>query len=162
MAELVGVMIELFIDDVPALFVALSSDGTVNRAGNGNASSGEKDVYIARTDGSLFREMAGLVDSSWLGLAGVYEIPGHVGPHHQLKLSFLCADRPPIGLGFAYRLDTSPPPEFATFVQRAIEVTQPWYDNQRQLVAELVVGPQEDPMTNPKENLRRKRWWKFW
>jgi hypothetical protein len=155
-------MIELSIDDSPALFLALSADGTVNRAGNGKASPGEKDVYIARTDGSLFREMAGLVDSSWLGLAGVYEIPGQVGPYHQLRLSLLCADRPPVALGFAYRVDTSPPPEFATFVQRAIEVTQPWYDNQRQIVAASVVGRKENSRTILRGNPKRKRWWKLW
>ena len=148
--DLLGVGIELSIDGAPALFLALSADGAVNRGGSGKASPVEKDVFIEQTDGRFFREVSSLIDPSWVHQERIQRLPGRVGPRHLLKLSLFYASRPPIVLEIDYRTDSGPPPAVKALVQRAIDVTQPWYDLQRQMVARVDATPE------------RKPWWKFW
>lgn len=151
-SDLLAFAIELKIDEAPALFLALSADGAVNRGGSGKVGSDEKDVFMAQTDGTLYREVSGMIDPSWMEKEGLHRWPGKVGPPHVLKLSFFYPDRAPIVLAFEYRSDLLPPREIYEFVQRAIAVTQPWYDGQREMVARL------DAEAAPAE----KPWWKFW
>jgi hypothetical protein len=148
--ELLAFMIELSIDERPALVLALSKDGAVNRGGSGKAYPVEKDVFIQQTDGSFFRDVVTLFDPSWLDRPGVYVLPGRIGPRHLLKLSFACLGRPPIVLAFDYRQDSAPPPAVQAFVQRALEVTQRWYDQQRGHAARYDASTQKKP------------WWKVW
>jgi hypothetical protein len=148
--ELAAFMIEMSIDGAPALVLVLSADGAVNRGGSGKAGPVEKDVFIEQTDGTFFREVVTAFDPSWLDKAGIYALPGRVGPRHILKLSLLCIGRPPVVLAFDYRLDSGPPPAIQAFIQRALEVTQPWYDRQRQAVARFDASAQKKP------------WWKLW
>ncbi|MFN2565483.1 MAG: hypothetical protein ABR499_10790 [Gemmatimonadaceae bacterium] len=53
-------------------------------------------------------------------------------------------------LAFDYRVDSGPPPAIQAFVQRAVEVTQLWYDEWRQRAARFDAS------------VRKKPWRKLW
>jgi hypothetical protein len=149
--EPMAFVMQLFIDNCPALALALSADGAANRAGSGKIDPSEKDFHIAQTDGAFFREAVALVDPAWLLQPGLHVIPGGgYGPLHRLKLTFFVENREPVEILYEYRAEAGPPPAVAAFVQRTIELTQAWYDDFRRLDAQATALVQPRP------------WWKFW
>ena len=127
-------MIQMSVDSAPTLYLVLSADGAVNRGGSGNASSREPDVFIAQTDGAMFREVAPLFNPQWLERPGMYRRTGPPAPRHVLTLTFIRAAEQPVVLGFDYGPGDGPPPDVHAFVQRALAVTQSWYEDQREIV----------------------------
>jgi len=134
--ELVGFMIQLSIDGHPVLFLVLDADGAVNRGGSGRLHPAEPDVCIAQTDGTQFQTVRRLFDQAWLDLPPLQVLPGQEGPENRLRLTFFCGDgREKVEIGYQYRMESQPPVAIQAFVQGALDATQSWYDEFREMVA---------------------------
>jgi|SRR5436309_7088263 len=151
--ELYAFLIELYVNEMPALVLGLSSDGAINRRGNGTGSSiGNKTQHgiIAQTNEPFFQQTTEFLDRTWLNWAGVHTRFQQRGPACVLRLSFFCRGLAPIVVEFHYGAQSSgPPPEIRRFFIKAVEITQPWYDEQSKKVASL--GGEA-----------RRPWWKLW
>lgn len=147
-------MIELRVGDRPALFLALSRDGAVNRSGSGRPNPAEKDVFIGQAPGPFFEQVMELFAPTWLDQASAYTAKQQLGERCVLKLTFFRSDRPPDSpavLEFSYGSDSGGPPgDIQAFVHRAVQVTQDWY---AQMVAQVATSHAQSP---------EKPWWRFW
>jgi len=147
-------MVRLDVGGRPALYLVLSADGAVNRAGSGQPDSGAKDVFMGQAPGPLFGQAMELFDVGWLERSGRYDMPDQIGEQCVLTLTFFLADQPPDSacvLQFRYGAESQGPPvDVQDFVQGAVAVTQDWYTER---LAE--VGDSANATA-------RKPWWKFW
>ncbi|SRR6266568_511526 len=155
--QLYAFLIELCVNQMPALVLGLSSDGAINRLGSGTWSSiGNKVEHgiIDQTSEPFFQRATELVDPSWLNWAGVHTPFQQRGPSCLLRMTFFCRGLAPIVLEFRFGAHSSgPPPEIKQFVIRTIEITQPWYDEENRKAAG-VVGANRSASDKP--------WWKVW
>ena len=152
--QLYAFLIELHVNQMPALVLGLSSDGAINRVGNGTWSSiGNRIQHgiIDQTNEPFFQRTTELLDRTWLNWGGVHTRFHQSGPACVLRLSFFCRSLAPIVLEFRYGgLSSGPPPEIRRFFIGAVEITQPWYDEENRKAASLPVRAGNKP------------WWKFW
>lgn len=120
-------------DDELSLFVLLGKDGSINRMGSGSDSDIQKDMFIGITKEPLFQNFMDSVPEMFveapratLGPAGE-----RLGKKCQISLMFKSgADES--GLSFIYGSESQgPPSELLRVVTRAIEITEPWYQQQK-------------------------------
>src|SRR5262245_48582996 len=114
------------IDEHPVLFLALADDGLVNRGGSGRLHPAERDVCVAKTDGTPFQTVRPLFDQAWLDLPRLQLLPGQEGPEHRLRLTFFCGDGRKLEkaeIGYQYRMETQLPVAIHAFVQGALDAT---------------------------------------
>ncbi len=133
--EIDAIVINQQIDGQPSLFVLLANDGTINRIGTGAADNKEKALFIGHTQGELFLRFMEQVDEAIFENAGVYKHPDPKGAACKLELAFR---RPEGPVGFEFHFGTEsegPPEEIAALVKHAIELTEPWYEIQKELAA---------------------------
>lgn len=129
-AEIVAFMVKLYVGAEPALFLALSADGAVNRSGSGRPNTEENDVFIGVAPGPFFEQAMEFFDIEWLYRCGTYEIPDQLGERCVLTLTFFLAHQPPDAAVLEFRYGAKsqgPPPGVQEFVRRAVAVTQEWY-----------------------------------
>ena len=152
--QLYAFLIELHVNQMPALVLGLSSDGAINRLGNGTWSSIGNTIQhgiIDQTNEPFFHRATELLDPSCLNWGGVHTRFHQSGPACVLRLSFFCRGLAPVVLEFRYGgLSSGPPPEIRRFLIGAVEITQSWYDEENRKAASL-----------PKQAGNRP-WWKFW
>jgi hypothetical protein len=153
-SDVVAFMIQLRVEDRPALLLALSDDGAITRSGSGRPNPAEPDVFIGQAPGPFFQQAIRLCDPSWLDGSGEYSGSDGPGAPCVLRLTFSLSDRPmdsPRVLEFRYGADSEGlPGNVRDFVRAAVQVTNDWYAEQLALAMSSEIVNSAKP------------WWKFW
>jgi hypothetical protein len=136
-----AVAITLTVDEQQVLFMLIAADGSVNRAGSGrvDVDEDERDLFIGVTEDPLFETFISRVPADLFEHAGRYEHPSLEGPRCKLTIIFRLREQEDMATGFEFIYGAEsegPPQEIREMVVSALEITQPWYDQQRQMVAQ--------------------------
>ncbi len=134
-SDIDAVSISLKANDEQSLFVLLAADGTINRLGTGVVDNSEKEMFIGVTKDPLFQELLTCFEEELLDHMGGYDAADKLGVPCQLTvcLSFTNADDN--GFSFRYGSESQgPPPEICDIVTAAVTVTDPWYEEQKEMV----------------------------
>ena len=143
------IVIELRVASKPALFVLVAADGTVHRLGTGTVNNTERDLFIGRSADRVLDQLRAGIRPEWLDHQGSYDAPDKKGLPCELVVLMRHSDASESGLRFLYGSKSQGPPrEICDFVERAVSITEPWYQEQKRRAARSKVG--------------RKPWWKFW
>ena len=128
------ILIELYAADQPSLFILLASDGTINRLGTGSVNNTERDFFIARTSLDIFESLRQKVGPDLLHWKGRYESPERRGTLCKLSVVLKLDDDTETGSEWVYGSDSmGPPPAVKNFVIAAVEATQGWYEEQKEM-----------------------------
>jgi hypothetical protein len=130
-------LISIMIEDKQSLFILLAKDGTINRLGTGSANNTENDMFIGISKDGLFEKLMEAVPEELLEYQGSYDIPEKKGKRCELTLMLASADeKKKAGFIFQYGSDSQgPPQEISEIVVKAVELTNPWYDEQKTVVS---------------------------
>jgi hypothetical protein len=133
--EFDAVVISLEVNEQPALFVLLAADRTVNRIGTGALDNVEKALFIGATADNLFEKFMQKVSEDMFEHAGCYAQPEPKGQPCKLTMAFR-RPKDPVGFEFSFGSESEgPPEELAELVKYAAELTEPWYEKQKQMAA---------------------------
>ncbi len=141
--EFDAVIISLEVETLPCLFLLLSQDGTVNRLGTGAIDNAEKALFVGESLEPFFKQFMARVSDELLQNAGAYRHPDPKGRACKLVLAFR---RPKDPLGFEFHFGTEsegPPPEVASLVSFATEMTEEWYNLQKEEAAAQATEDEE-------------------
>lgn len=132
--ELNAVNIRLDVAGEHALFVLLGSDGTINRQGTGEEDGIDSRLFVGVTTEPVFDEFMAKVKEESLQHPGVFSLPEQKGKSCRLVILFTAAGKE-IGFDFSFGSESEGPPmEIFKWVERAVELTDPWYENQKRNV----------------------------
>lgn len=141
--ETIGaVVISLKVAEKAALFILLSADGTVNRSGTGAVNNIEHDLFIGRTQHPLFEQFMAGVEANIFQHTGRYTYPDPKGQLCILTLSFQvprnAEGRESVGFEFIYGSESEGPnQQIGQMVRAAVRLTDPWYEEQKQMTSHL-------------------------
>ncbi|MBW1808418.1 MAG: hypothetical protein JRJ87_09515, partial [Deltaproteobacteria bacterium] len=111
------------------------ADRTVNRIGTGELDNVEKALFIGATADNLFERFMQKVSDDMFAHAGSYAQPEPRGKPCKLKIAFR-RPKNPIGFEFSFGSESEgPPEELAELVKYATELTEAWYETQKQMAA---------------------------
>lgn len=132
----------------------MDDKGSVNRAGNGSTNNSDFDLYIGATDPASFHRLRGRISTQlveWCGQSRT--APVVRGKRCKLTIDFftdLGQGGKSSSMQWNYGSESQgPPAEVCEFVRASVEVTQEWFERQKNMV-----------MSAHKRTL--KRWWQFW
>ncbi|MCE9555711.1 MAG: hypothetical protein K8T91_20365 [Planctomycetes bacterium] len=146
--SIAAIMVKLEVAQRQSLFIVLANDGLVNRLGTGAANNTENDLFIGRTSEPLFAKLRAEVRNEWMDRFGSYDVPSKAGSVCVLSVLFKATDGEDGGMQFEYGSESQGPPgDICQFVTEAVHLTDPWYEEQKQMAAA------------PK---KRKPWWRLW
>jgi len=153
-----AVLVTLYLDDHQSLVVLLAADGSINRLGFGRANESERDLLIGVTKEPLFSELMTHSRAEWVSLLNRgFVLPSGreediLGIHCKLTVAFQFEE----SWGrfeFEYGSESGVLPlDIRGFVEKAVEITNPWMQAHRVAVPSSVV-------TTP---ATRRPWWRFW
>jgi hypothetical protein len=150
-ADISAVSITLEVDNRTALFVLLADDGSVNRGGTGSEDNEEHQLFIDRTDPPILPILLNDLTDEMLQFTGAYDVAQKRGARCRLTIALHFADGHEDGFRFDYGSKSKgPPKEIAELVSSAVDLTEPWYQEQKRLVATTQSGKRTTP------------WWRFW
>lgn len=134
--DISGIRVSLHIDDDQKLFVLLARDGTINRLGTGSEDNEEIDLFMGKSDLIAFESVLSLADpviSSWIG---GYAAPDPKGKPCKLVVGFQTAEGEALTSRWEYGSESQgPPPDVCSLVIKAVEVTDDWYEQQKEIAA---------------------------
>jgi len=132
-----GILITMLIEEEPALFILLTKDGTANRMVTGSEDISEKDLFIAKTNGEMFETLRSRSEPEKSQWEGGFSDPSLQGKTCQLTVSFKNDAGEESTCKFQYGTESQgPPPDLCNLVISAIEITDPWYEEQKQQAAD--------------------------
>jgi hypothetical protein len=122
--------IELNIEDEPSLMILLHKDGTINRKGRGTEEI-DKNFYMGIQKDSLLTELSKLITPEFQSLLNkVNDYPDKNGKICMLEIT-LSNGKETKGVRYTYGSESMGPPiPIANYVNKAIELTDPWYNKQ--------------------------------
>ena len=130
-SEITAVAINWHVGDDHVLTLLVSSDGTINRMGDGRPVNTDRDLYIGRTPISVLPHITSLLDDEMLKHTGKYELAPIQGTACTLQI-LLWAGNQRDGFEFRYGSESGGlPREIPKFVTNAIYSTQQWYEHQQ-------------------------------
>ncbi|MCF1715973.1 hypothetical protein L0U88_15135 [Flavihumibacter sp. RY-1] len=136
------------------LFIVLDEQGSINRKGNGSPDCRDNDLFIGVTRDNLFAQLKPFATEEMEDFFGkTYDIPDKKGRACDFKVLF---GGPGIetGVQFLYgELSQGIPTPFRNFTIKAIELTENWFQEQKQITANLKRS-ETNPVVKP--------WRKFW
>ena len=133
-SEIQAIHITLEIDGDKALFVLLANDGTVNRLGTGAIDNSENSLFIGITNPPLIHKVKNSLTDEMLEHMGGYKIPDQKGASCRLSIGFQFSNGEENGFGFHYGAESQGPPgQIIELVIAAVEATEPWYNEQKEL-----------------------------
>ena len=130
-----AVIVSREVEEDMSIFVMLSRDGSINRIGSGSLECNEKDMFIGITKDKLFEKFMDGVPEMFIAAPGeAYSPPGEMqGKQIKVTLMFQCGDRE-TGLMFFYGSESGGiPDDLAQVVEHAQKVTEPWFQNQKNM-----------------------------
>ncbi len=137
--DIAGILVTYFVDDVQALFIIVMSDGTINRMGTGSTVNAENILCIGQSEASLsilesLKSMIGPEFLNWFD--GEYTDPAAKGLVCKLTVGLRQADGTELMSAWQYGSESRrPPPDIINFVSQAIKLTDPWYEQQKNMAA---------------------------
>jgi hypothetical protein len=140
------ILVSFDVDGKRKLFIMLAADGSINRAGGGESDGADSELFVGVSDGSAFQNLAGRLNPAWFKSAGQrFTFPDPRGAQSLLRV-ILKTSEGEYPLEFSYGLESGGlPADVGNFVQEAVRLTDPWYQEQQALIGSL-----------------RKPRWKFW
>jgi hypothetical protein len=133
--DIAGILVTFFVDDQQALFIMLSSDGAINRMGTGSLVNAENDLFIGKTSLPIFESLKKLIDPNllqWFNRQNADRAPK--GKICKLTLGVKQRDGKELMSSWQYGSESlSPPSDITAFALRAIELTNPWYEEQKKI-----------------------------
>ncbi|WP_299557208.1 hypothetical protein [Seonamhaeicola sp.] len=126
--------IELNIDNEPSLVILLHKDGTINRKGSGTEEI-DNSFYIGIQNDSLLPKLTSTVTSDFQALLNrVYDYPDKKGKTCMLEIT-LSDGKETKGVRYIYGSESmGPPVPIANYVNKAIELTNPWFNEQVKMI----------------------------
>ena len=122
--------IELNIENEPSLMILLHKDGTINRKGRGTDETDEN-FYMGIQNDNLISELTKSLTPDFQSLLNkVYDYPDKKGKFCMLEIT-LSDGKETKGVRYTYGSESMGPPiPIANYVNKAIELTNPWYNEQ--------------------------------
>lgn len=147
--EILSILISIKVEKNEVLFIVLSSDGSINRKGNGSPDCKDKDLYIGLTDNTIIEELKESITAGMLEfLHKTFDAPDKKGRNCDLKILYR-TNNVETGVQFLYgEHSQGPPREFSDFVRKAVSLTDSWHATQKG------ISVQPESLSTP--------WWKFW
>lgn len=131
-----GVFIAMHVDDEQVLFILLAADGAVNRMGTGAENNEEKQFFIAQSTPEMFETLKSRIQPETAQWDGGYADPERKGKTCRLTIGFMNADGKESGCTFEYGSESQgPPTDLCDLVMAAIEITDPWYEEQKRITS---------------------------
>lgn len=147
-------LITLEVAENQVLFIVLDENGSINRKGTGNPDCKDNDLYIGITKDKLFEQLKPFISEEMEDFLGkTYDIPDKKGRLCDFKVLF---GGPDIETGVQFRygeLSQGVPTPFRNFTIKAIELTEKWFQAQKQMASAAKKSETKTPT---------KPWWKFW
>lgn len=129
-----GIMVTLHVADQQALFILLASDGTINRMGSGSLNNTDRILFIGCTAFELFEGLRQRVGTDLLRWLGQYSDPSPQGEPCRLTVGFLHDDGSESMSHWQWGAESQgPPPAVRDFVIAAVQITEPWFQQQKQM-----------------------------
>jgi len=149
-SDIEAVHVTLKIAGKQALFILLTADGTINRLGTGSVKNQDNDLFIGVTQEPLFKRLLANLNDEMLHHLGGYDVPEQLGVPCELSIGLSFAGDDENGFGFRYGSESQGPPrEIVQFVTVAVQITDPWFHEQKRMVGNT-------------PSKRKRAWWKFW
>lgn len=134
--EIVGIIVELHVGEELSLFILLGKDGTINRMGNGSVDDIERQLFIGKISPDLFLRVRARVTAGVIHFLGQQlAAPRPKGKLCELAVVFTYADGRDATTAWRYGSESQGPhPEVREFVMAAMEATEPWFEQQKEMV----------------------------
>lgn len=133
--DVVGVLITLYVETEQVLFILLTADGAVNRMGTGAVDNQEKRLFIAQSSGEMFEDLKSRIQRDSMQWEGGYRAPEQTGKTCCLTVGFMNDQGEQSVCKFQYGSESQGPPnDLCDLVMAAIEITDPWYQEQNRVV----------------------------
>lgn len=128
-----AILVTLKIGEEQSLFILLAADGTINRMGNGSERI-ECDLFIGKTSRDAFQAALGHAQPVFDEWLGGFVDPNPGGKVCQLQVGFQSSDGREHMSQWEYgSRSQGPPPEVTGLVIAAVEATEPWFAEQKQM-----------------------------
>jgi hypothetical protein len=128
--KIVLISIAVEVNDQSTLLILLAADGTINRMDTGTEDGVKQPLVMGLTNKDYFAQLRSLVTPelfAYLGLLG--DVTNKKGKPAKLTISFAFEDGTRNGFMFKYGTESQgPPEEVCDFVHKAVELTNPWYE----------------------------------
>ena len=129
--KIMQIFIKWEVDGESILNLMVSKSGAINRMGSVDGQTKGK-LAMGTTDAPLFENMLEGILQEWLEHAGRYTMPNPKGKAAELSIAF-SGDELDLGIAFTYGTQSDGPPEdIIEYVEYALEITDPWYEEQTQ------------------------------
>lgn len=134
--EIVGILVELRVDGIESLFVLLDSGGSINRMGNGTVDDIEREMFIGKVAPELFMQLRSQVTPGVVHFLGQrLAAPQPKGKLCELTVMLRYADGREATSAWRYGSESQGPhPEVRDFAIAALQVTESWFQQQKQMV----------------------------
>jgi hypothetical protein len=129
--DITGVTIRLNAAGKPVLLIHLGADGSITRMGTGAVENEEGALFMGSTDTGIFQALLADVDDDMLTKAGTFTARHQKGDPCELSVIF---SGPSEGAVYEFQYGSEsegPPQELRDLVIRALELTEPWYEEQK-------------------------------
>jgi hypothetical protein len=131
-----GILVTLHVADEQVLYLMLATDGTIHRMGTGSESNVERDLFIGKSSMTAFEQLRKQMTPNLLQWLGQYSDPYLKGKRCRLTIGLRLSDGRELASQWQYGTQSQgPPDEICQFVTAAIDVTNSWYEQQKELVS---------------------------
>ncbi|GAB4427056.1 MAG: hypothetical protein OHK0039_45250 [Bacteroidia bacterium] len=128
-AKIDRIYFKLSVESKDIFSLMLARNGALNRLGSEDE-EGSTAFFMGRTDEPLFDQLLASLSDDMLELTGRYEYPDLRGERCVLTITLEGQDLE-TGFEFTYGSEAvGPPEEIVDWVDRAITLTDPWYEAQ--------------------------------
>jgi hypothetical protein len=130
--DVVAVFVDLRVSEDQVLYLMTAEDGTTHRIGTGSELNKDRDLFIGNS--TAFLHLKSRITAGLLQWLGNYTDPSPMGKPCRLTIGFRMADGREVASHWEYGTQSqSPAPEVCDFVLAAIQITDPWYEQQKAL-----------------------------
>ena len=130
--DVMGLALTLKVEDELSLLVLLAADGSINRLGTGTVNNTEKNMFMGVTDPKLFESLRPHVNSDVIRWIGGRADKAPKGKICELTIWLFLPNKEERTIYFKYGSESiGPPPEVSRLVLAAIEITNPWYQENK-------------------------------
>jgi hypothetical protein len=126
-----GIAIKLSADGKDRFNLILDDVGSINRSGTGRMIDEKDDLFIGRTEPSVFKELTSLISQEMLQCVGQeFNIPYENDIPCELAIKLKVGDNTEtILIKYGYR--SGLPEDIRSFLKAALELTESWYNRQK-------------------------------
>lgn len=134
--QISGVLVTLHVAGLQVLYVMLTADGTINRMGTGVETNVESELFIGKLSSDAFALLKARVTPVVPHWIGTHTDPERSGKECRLTIGLLYTDGSELISRWVYGTNSqSPPPDICDIVLETIELTNPWFERQKQLAS---------------------------